>query len=393
MKISQKSLDVVVVGGGMVGAAAALGLAQAGLSVALIEHQVPQPFDAKSLPDLRVSAIGHASVELLKQLEVWPIVQQMRLAPYRRLETWEWQTSRVEFDAKSLRLSELGFMVENRILQLALWQQMGQLKNLIRYCSVGLQSIQHNNDGWQLVLSSAETIQTRLLVGADGAHSQVRKWLGIGSSGWQYRQDCMLITVETDASQQDTTWQQFLPSGPRAFLPLYDHWASLVWYDSPRRIRQLQTLTMRQLEQEIASGFPARLGPVKAHAAGSFPLIRHHAQRYVVPGAVLIGDAAHTINPLAGQGVNLGYRDVKALINVVVQAQERGEDWAAQEVLMRYQQHRRIDNMLMQSGMDLFYTTFGNNLPPVCVARNLALMLAQRAGKLKEYVLKYALGV
>lgn len=393
MNTSQKRFDAVVVGGGMVGAAAALGLARSGLTVALLEHEAPEAFDPQSPPDLRISAIGCTSVGLLKQLDAWPAVLQMRSAPYRRLETWEWESSRVAFDAASLGLPELGFMVENRILQLALWQQLEQCENLTLYCPVRLQALQRADDQWQVTLSSSETLQARLVVGADGAHSQVRKLAAIGTSGWQYRQACMLITVETDQPQQDVTWQQFLPSGPRAFLPLYDRWATLVWYDSPQRIRQLQTLPMAQLEQEIAAAFPSRLGRVKAHAAGSFPLVRRHAQRYVQPGLVLLGDAAHTINPLAGQGVNLGYRDVDALLAIVADAREQGEDWASEPVLMRYQRRRRTDNLLMQSGMDLFYTAFSNNLAPLGVARNLALMVAERAGKLKERALKYALGL
>jgi 2-octaprenyl-3-methyl-6-methoxy-1,4-benzoquinol hydroxylase len=393
MNTYQKRFDAVVVGGGMVGAAAALGLARAGLSVALLEHEAPDTFDPQSPPDLRISAIGCTSVGLLKQLDAWPAVLQMRSAPYRRLETWEWESSRVAFDAATLGLPELGFMVENRILQLALWQQLSQCENLTLYCPTRLQAMHRADDQWQVTLSSSETLQARLVVGADGAHSQVRKLAAIGTSGWQYRQSCMLITVETDQPQQDVTWQQFLPSGPRAFLPLYDQWATLVLYDSPQRIRQLQALPMAQLEQEIAVAFPSRLGTVKAHAAGSFPLVRRHAQRYVQSGLVLLGDAAHTINPLAGQGVNLGYRDVDALLEIVSDAREQGEDWASEEVLMRYQRRRRTDNLLMQSGMDLFYTAFSNNLAPLSVARNLALMVAERAGKLKERALKYALGL
>jgi 2-octaprenyl-3-methyl-6-methoxy-1,4-benzoquinol hydroxylase len=393
MKTSQKRVDVVVVGGGMVGAAAALGLAQVGLSVALLEHQAPAAFDPQSPPDLRISAIGSASVGLLKQLGAWQTVEKMRLAPYRRLETWEWESSRVAFDAASLGLPELGFMVENRILQRALWQQLEQCENLTLHCPARLQSMQRARDYWQVTLNSSETLQARLVIGADGAHSQVRKLAAIGTSGWQYRQSCMLITVETGAPQQDVTWQQFFPSGPRAFLPLYDQWGSLVWYDSPQLIRELQALPPEQLEREIAATFPTRLGAVKVHAAGSFPLVRSHAQRYVQPGLVLLGDAAHTINPLAGQGVNLGYRDVDALLEVISNAREQGEDWTSEAVLMRYQRRRRTDNLLMQSGMDLFYAAFSNNLAPLSVARNLALTVAQRAGKLKEHALKYALGL
>lgn len=377
----------------MVGAAAALGLAQIGWSVALLEHDAPAPFDKDSVPDLRVSALGCTSVALLKQLGAWPQVQQMRYAPYRRLETWEQPGSQVVFDAASLSLPELGFMVENRILQLALWQQFAECPNLTLLCPSRLQSMVRIDDYWKVTLNEQEEIQGRLVIGADGANSLVRRLAGIGTSGWQYRQSCMLITVETDVMQQDTTWQQFFPTGPRAFLPLFDHWASLVWYDSPQRIRQLQAMSMAQLSQEIAAFFPSRLGAVKAIAAGAFPLVRRHAQQYVKPGLVLLGDAAHTINPLAGQGVNLGYRDVDALLEVLSQARELAEPWHSEQVLLRYQRRRRTDNLMMQSGMDLFYTAFSNDLPAVKFARNLALMVAQRAGKLKEHALRYALGL
>ncbi|ARZ01709.1 3-demethoxyubiquinol 3-hydroxylase [Yersinia ruckeri] len=393
MKKSQQSYDVVVVGGGMVGAATALGLAQSGWSVALLEHEAPVPFDSQSAPDLRISAIGCTSVGLLKQLGAWSRVQEMRYAPYRRLETWEMPGSTVVFDAASLALPELGFMVENRVLQLALWQQIETCANLTLLCPSRLQSMARVDRCWKLTLDTQEQIQARLVVGADGANSQVRRLAGIGTSGWQYRQSCMLISIKTGAPQQDVTWQQFFPSGPRAFLPLFDHWASLVWYDSPQRIRQLQNMPLEQLNQEITRAFPDRLGRVNAVAAGSFPLTRRHAQRYVQAGLVLLGDAAHTINPLAGQGVNLGYRDVDALLDVLSQARDLAEDWSSEAVLLRYQRKRRSDNLMMQSGMDLFYKAFSNDLPPVKMIRNLALIAAQRAGKLKEHALKYALGL
>lgn len=394
MNHSDNSFDAVVVGGGMVGAAAALGLAQQGFSVALIENQSPAEFDASAPVDLRISAIGCASVRFLKKLGAWPAIEQMRSAPYRRLETWENDGSKVVFDAASLGLPELGFMVENRVLQLALWQQFASLPNLTCFCPSKLRHLlQHEDKSWSLQLTTGEVVKGRLVIAADGANSLVRQLAGIGVDGWQYRQNCMLINVETSSPDQDTTWQQFFPSGPRAFLPLFGHNASLVWYDSPQRIRYLQSLNMKQLTDEVKKAFPARLGEVKALASGAFPLVRRHAQRYVLPGLALVGDAAHTINPLAGQGVNLGYRDVEALLDVLVKARERDEQWAEERVLLRYQRQRRLDNLLMQSGMDLFYTAFSNDLPPVKILRNLALMTAQRAGAVKTKALKYALGI
>ncbi|MDT8703108.1 3-demethoxyubiquinol 3-hydroxylase [Kluyvera ascorbata] len=385
--------DVAVVGGGMVGGALALGLAQQGFSVAMLEKSPPADFDPASQPDVRISAISASSVQLLRDLGVWDAVLAMRAHPWRRLETWEWQTAHVVFDAAELKLPNLGYMVENNVLQLALWQALEAHPQVALLHGASLQDMQVEGDSHILHLDDDRKVAARLVVGADGALSQVRQQAGIGTNGWQYPQSCMLITVQCDNEPGDSTWQQFSPTGPRAFLPLFDNWASLVWYDTPARIRQLQSLPMPQLQREIASHFPQRLGTVTPVAAGAFPLTRRHAQQYVQPGLALIGDAAHTIHPLAGQGVNLGYRDVDALLDVLANARSIGENWASLTVLQRYQARRRVDNLLMQSGMDLFYAGFSNDLGPLRVLRNVGLMAAQRAGVLKRQALKYALGL
>ncbi|MBN7121469.1 2-octaprenyl-3-methyl-6-methoxy-1,4-benzoquinol hydroxylase [Erwinia billingiae] len=390
-EITQK-WDVTVVGGGMVGAALASGLAAQGFKVAVLEQQEPAEFDASSNPDVRISAIGAASVALLKQLDVWPLIQRMRCTPYRKLETWEWHTAQVSFDAQSLGLPELGYMVENSVLQRALWQRLQQ-QGVELISPARLQAMQPGNGGWQLTLENGDRLLTKLVVGADGANSQVRQLAGMGIRGWNYAQSCMLISVRCEQDAGDCTWQQFTPDGPRAFLPLFDRWASLVWYDSPAKIRQLQAMNMAQLGQQIANHFPARLGKVTPVSAGSFPLVRRHATRYVLPGLALVGDAAHTINPLAGQGVNLGYRDVDALIDTLVASRDRAEDWASEGVLKRYQRKRQKDNLLMQSGMDLFYFAFSTPVAPLRIVRNLGLMVAERSGVLKRQALKYALGL
>lgn len=390
--MQEDQFDVVITGGGMVGAALACGLARHHFRVAVIEHQAAPEFTPQSQPDVRISAIGASSVALLKELEVWERVQAMRCAPYRQLETWEWENAHAVFDAASLGLPELGYMVENSVLQRALWEQM-QAQGVTLLCPATLAAAEPQPGGWSLTLDDGRKIETRLLTGADGANSQVRRLAGIGVSGWEYAQSCMLISVECEQLPGDSTWQQFTPQGPRAFLPLFGHYASLVWYDSAARIRQLSALSMTQLEQEIATHFPARCGKVRALTAGSFPLIRRHASRYVRPGLVLVGDAAHTINPLAGQGVNLGYRDVDVLIDVLAEARREGHDWWQLATLNKYQHQRYRDNLLMQNGMDLFYLAFSNRNGPLTVIRNLGLMAAQRGGWLKKKALSYALGL
>lgn len=325
--MTNQPTEIAIVGGGMVGGALALGLAQHGFTVTVIEHAEPAPFVADSQPDVRISAISAASVSLLKGLGVWDAVQAMRCHPYRRLETWEWETAHVVFDAAELKLPLLGYMVENTVLQQALWQALEAHPKVTLRVPTSLTALHRHNDLQELELKGGETILAKLVIGADGANSQVRQMAGIGVHAWQYAQSCMLISVQCENDPGDSTWQQFTPDGPRAFLPLFDNWASLVWYDSPARIRQLQNMNMAQLQAEIAKHFPSRLGYVTPLAAGAFPLIRRHALQYVQPGLALVGDAAHTIHPLAGQGVNLGYRDVDALIDVLVNARSYGEAW------------------------------------------------------------------
>ncbi|WP_436876136.1 3-demethoxyubiquinol 3-hydroxylase [Siccibacter turicensis] len=391
--MANQPIDVAVVGGGMVGAAAALGLAQQGFSVAVIEHAEPPAFDPASPVDVRISAISSASVGLLKSLGVWESVLAMRAHPYSRLETWEWESAQVVFDAADLKLPELGYMVENNVLQRALWQQLVSQPGITLHCPATLSALHRQDDSNLLEFEGGETLRARLVTGADGANSQIRRWAGIGVHAWQYQQSCMLISVKCANAPGRSTWQHFTPNGPHAFLPLFDNWASLVWYDRPARIRQLQAMNMTQLKREIEAHFPARLGDVTPVAAGAFPLTRRHAAEYVKPGLALVGDAAHTIHPLAGQGVNLGYRDVDALIDVLTNARSVGENWASLDVLKRYQRRRQADNLLMQSGMDLFYAGFSNDLPPLRALRNLGLMAANRAGVLKRQALKYALGL
>ena len=382
--------DVVVAGGGMVGAATALGLAQQGLSVAVIEGKAPQPYHAGQPMDLRVSAISPNSVALLMRLGAWNSILQMRLCPFKRLETWEHPECRTRFSADEMNLDRLGYIVENRVIQLGLWQQFADYPNLSLLCPARMAKAQPGDNGYQVELDDGQLLHTRLLVGADGANSRVRQQAGIGITAWDYRQHCMLINVETALPQQDITWQMFTPHGPRSFLPLPGHQGSLVWYDSPERIKQLSAMSPEHLHEQIKVHFPAELGEIKVLNHGSFPLTRRHAQSYYKPGVVLLGDAAHTINPLAGQGVNLGFKDVDVLLHEI---EKVGKGWAEPEVLRSYEHRRRPDNLLMQSGMDVFYTVFSNDLLPVKLLRNVGLKLAEHTGPVKKQVLKYAMGM
>ncbi|MGX9461848.1 FAD-dependent monooxygenase [Shewanella sp. A14] len=388
--------DAVVIGGGMVGAAAAIGLGQLGLKVAVIEPREPQSYHFEQPLDVRVSAISVASEQLLARFGVMDELLTMRYAPYTGLETWEMEGCLTSFSAEQIGQTHLGYFFENRLIQLSLWQQLRRMDNvdLLCPCKVNTFNRKLQSQHIEVLLDNDSQLTTRLLIGADGAHSQVRQWAGIGLTGWDYAQSAMLININTQTPQQEITWQQFTPAGPRSLLPLPGNHASLVWYDDANRIKQLSQLSNLQLAEQIRQHFPSRLDPhFTVESRGSFPLTRRHAQQYYQDNVVIIGDAAHTINPLAGQGVNIGFKDVDVLVAQVADAIGSGDTWWESKVLKRYQQARYYDNQLMMTAMDAFYAGFSNDLLPLKLLRNGALKLANIDSPIKRKVLKYALGL
>ncbi|VFP86334.1 FAD-dependent monooxygenase [Candidatus Erwinia haradaeae] len=388
----QQTVEVVIIGGGLTGAALASGLTKYGFDVAVIEQEDTPRFNPLSNPGLRVSAISNASVNLLQQLEVWPQVLLMRCAPYCVQEIWEHPMARVRLDARSLGLTNLGYIVENDVLKYALSKRLYHQNVFVLYKTC-LKNLQRINGIWQISLDNGKILRAYLIVGADGSHSQVRKLANIRTHGWQYTQSCMLISVRCFNHPGNITWQKLTPKGPRAFLPLFGYWASLVWYGEPDYIKKLQFMTMLQLQREIQLHFPARIGKITPIMAGSFALNRSHAMNYILPGLVLVGDAAHTVHPLTGQGVNLGYRDVLALITILKDARYQSDNWWSVNVLQRYQYQRQKDNRLMQNGIDLLYRIFSNQCLSVKIVRNVGLVVANHAGATKHDVLAYMLGL
>lgn len=389
--------DICVVGGGMVGAATALAMADLGLTVAVIENRAPTAYSINDELDLRVSAISLGSQNLFSELNVWQALTQMRHTPYKKLAVWEQAFAKTEFDCEQIGQTHLGHIIENRVVQLSLWSRLTEHENITLYCPESLSHYRQEQTGVEIVLSQSE-INAKLLLAADGANSQVRQLSGIGTTGWQYAQSAMLINVklldeQSQIENQAITWQQFTENGPVALLPLPNGHASLVWYHQSREIKRLQSLSNEALAHEIKANFPKQLGDIEVMSKGAFALTRRHANRYVQNRVVLLGDAAHTINPLAGQGVNLGFKDVAGLKQVISDAIDNGEAFDSESVLMRYQRKRYNDNLLMMTTMDALYATFSNDVAPLKLLRNLGLYVAHRAPIIKDKALAYACGI
>ena len=387
--------DFCINGGGMVGAATALGLAKKGYRIAIIEPNMPLPFERESKPDIRVSAISQTSVNLLDTLGAWRHIASMRVKPYTGLSVWENTDSRTDFTAKSIDMPQLGYFVENRLIQLGCHQALAQYDNVVWFTQDKVTTMSIGPSGATVKVGN-HAIEARWIIGADGANSQVRNAAHIGQTGWQYQQQAMGILVEMAHKADPITWQQFTPSGPRAFLPLFGRYASLVWYDDEIVLKSLKKLSSTQLKAKILSAFPAELqmhNDFEVLDRASFPLTRAHANKYVSQSAILIGDAAHTINPLAGQGVNLGFKDVGALLDCVERCSDVRSVEFSKRLLSDYEAVRRKDNLLMMSAMDGFYALFSNANTFVSVARNKLLELVQGLKPLKKQVLAYAIGV
>lgn len=408
-----QSFDFLVVGAGMVGAALATGLGRLGHTVALVDQARAPDFEPASEPDIRVSALSAGSERYLQSLGAWPGIQAMRTTPYRRLAVWEGGDHPIQrllpgsalrtcFRARDLGASHLGHIVENSVTQKALWDQAVACDRVTLFAGTGLKTLHSEESGARVELEDGTGLDCRLVIGADGAQSRTRELAGIGVTRDQYGQQALVASVRYQGQAQDITWQAFHPSGPRAFLPLHlagarhpgECWASLVWYDSPDTLSRLKALPDEAFLEEVRQAFPGELPPLTAVAArASFPIARQHAHRYWQGRVVLAGDSAHTINPLAGQGVNLGFQDAICLQSLLDQARRQGQDPASPELLGRYEKQRRPANRRMMLAMDAFYYLFSNRVPPLYLARNAGLGMAQAVPFARNRVARYAMGI
>ena len=387
--------DLLIIGGGMVGSVLACALGDGPLSVAVVERGTLDGCRPGPEPDPRVSAITPASRNVFAAVGAWEAMTGWRVGPYTDMHVWDAAGgASIHFDCTELDAPELGWIIENRIVQHGLLGRAGEFDNVTVLESAELARAEINDHGVSVALEDGRLLQARLLVGADGARSRVRRLAGIETVGWDYDQHGLVCTVETEHSHAGTAWQRFLSTGPLAFLPLSDGRCSIVWSTTPEAAARLQALDAGAFEDELTDAFEAQLGRVRLISPRVvFPLRLQHARRYIGPRVVLLGDAAHTIHPLAGQGVNLGVMDAACLAECLLAGAAQGRVPDSIVTLRRYERWRKGQNVLMQGTMDAFKRLFGSELMPLRLARNLGLRLADGAVPVKIALARRAMGL
>jgi len=383
--------DVIIAGGGMVGSTFALLLAkQTDLRIALIEAHQPGKLAVDDAPLQRVSAINSASQQILSAVNVWQALSPSRLGPFEKMQVWETADSNLYFNAAEIGKAYLGHIVENQHIQ---QQAIAEVRKHPQITFICPAQLQHYQAG-QIRLENGNTITAELIVAADGAHSVLREQAGIQSRGWAYQQQGLVATIHTELTHQKTAWQRFLPGGPLAFLPLNDsHLCSIVWSLPTEQAEHFKTVDKSSFELQLAEAFEFRLGELElVSERASFPLALAHAKEYVKPGFALLGDAAHTIHPLAGQGVNIGLQDAQALAEVIAWAAQNQRQIGSLHTLKKYQRRRLAENLLMQFSMDGFHRLFTQSASPISWLRTTGMQQVNKSQWLKNHFMLQAIG-
>ena len=398
--MSHKQADIVIVGAGVVGLSAALALAETKLNILVLDAQASHiaPSGDRDLSNWarRVTALTPASSKFFSELDAWQAMSDSgRIGPYTDMVVWDSEgTGLIEFDANSLSLDALGYIVESAVSTDALVNRVNQTPNITIQWDTWLAQLDFNDTYVNVVPREGDEIHAQLVIGADGGRSVSRELAGIRTRQWSYGQKAIVATVRVAPEHSSACWQAFLPTGPLALLPLADNdLCSIVW-----------SLDDSEAETWIAADDQAFLHGLNAALGGRgpsvtevserqlFPLVQCHAVDYLSDRFVLIGDAAHAIHPLAGQGINLGLSDAQVLAAEVSYAHSRGATWWAPSVLKRYERQRKGDNLAMMAAMQAFKWGFGSRNPAVTMMRNAGLSAVDALPMAKRWFIQQAVG-
>ena len=378
----------------MVGAAVASALSGNRLRIGVVERQSPELEWPRDEIDLRVSAINHASQNLLRNIGAWDAIRERGIQPYREMRVWDQlRFGDIHFDSASVGEPDLGHIIQNRAIQASLWERMQQHADIDLLTPACITQTDQEPDALSLLLDDGRRVRCKLAIAADGARSRLRDMAGIGVDIHDFEQYAVVATVRTPDGHHETAWQRFLPNGPLAFLPVSSTACSIVWSTTEKESLELLELESGTFCERLDEASEGRLGALEClPERARFPLRSQHARSYLAERLVLAGDAAHQVHPLAGQGVNLGFRDAAVLAGVILAAHKAGEPWYAHAVLRRYERARRGDNQLTRKSMEAFNSLFSNGFPPLRLVRNLGLRAADRSRIAKHFFMQQAMG-